>query len=484
MRDRPPWRERVRRWGPIFLAAVAVRIIYWAIVLPHWTPISDADQYDKIARSLADGTGYGLQFPQIVHHPTAFRPPLLPLLLTPGHWLFGEAMWPGRLLSVVLGSVVVVLAGVLAARIGGRRAGYLAALVVMFSPPLLANDTITLTEPLALLLGLAAILLLDEGRFLQAGLTTGLLLLTRPNGYLVVGILALWAWRKLGPRAAIGLVAVAACVLAPWMVRNRVQLGTWTVNTSDGFTLAAIYAPPAQAAQTAQTAQTAGIFTDPVLSPAFNSDEDVRLSQFNEGEWNALLTERAIAGLRNHPAYVLQVLASNVPAFFELDPSASIDAQRIDGRRLGLLPLTRPVFYVTSILGLVGLARYWRDHRVRVVAAITGQYVVLSLLLVAPPRLRAPFDLACSIGLGLLLASLWGAQRDRLGLRRGSGDLDRGPAEVAGIAAVGVASRALVPLRPGGVAGAEDPGCVSESGEPAGTGAGRTADEHRAGQVG
>jgi 4-amino-4-deoxy-L-arabinose transferase-like glycosyltransferase len=152
----------VRRWGPTFLAAVAVRIAYWVVVQPHWIPDSDADQYDKIARSLANGTGYGLQFPQIVHHPTAFRPPLLPLLLTPGHWLFGEALWPGRLLSVILGSTVVVLAGVLAARIGGRRAGYLAALVVMFSPPLLANDTITLTEPLALLLGLAAILLLTR----------------------------------------------------------------------------------------------------------------------------------------------------------------------------------------------------------------------------------------------------------------------------------------------------------------------------------
>lgn len=216
----------MRRWGPAFLAAVVVRLAYWAIVLPRWTPVSDADQYDKIARSLADGTGYGLQFPQIVHHPTAFRPPLLPLLLTPGHWLFGEALWPGRLLNVVLGSLVVVLAGVLATRVGGRRSGHLAALIVMFSPPLLANDTITLTEPLALLLGLAAILLLDEGRYLQTGLATGLLLLTRPNGYLVVAILALWAWRKVGPRAAVGLVTVAACVLAPWLVRNRVQLGT------------------------------------------------------------------------------------------------------------------------------------------------------------------------------------------------------------------------------------------------------------------
>ena len=482
--DQRPWWGRVRRWGPAFLAAVVVRLAYWAIVLPRWTPVSDADQYDKIARSLADGTGYGLQFPQIVHHPTAFRPPLLPLLLTPGHWLFGEALWPGRLLNVVLGSLVVVLAGVLATRVGGRRSGHLAALIVMFSPPLLANDTITLTEPLALLLGLAAILLLDEGRYLQTGLATGLLLLTRPNGYLVVAILALWAWRKVGPRAAVGLVTVAACVLAPWLVRNRVQLGTWRLNTSDGFTLAAIYAPPSQAA---------GFFTDPVLSPAFNNDEEVRLSQFNEGGWNALLTDRAIAGLRANPAYVPQVVLSNVPAFFELDPNAAIHAQRIDGRRLGLLPLTRPILHLTTVLGLVGLSRYWRDHCVRVIAAITAQYVVLSLLLVASPRLRAPFDLACAIGVSLLLGWLADrrrpgdralAQRDHLGLRRGSGHLDGRPAEVTGILAVGVASGALIPLLPGGVPGAKDAGCVAEGGEAAGTGARGAADQHRAGQIG
>ena len=477
----------MRRWGPTFLAAVAVRIAYWVVVQPHWIPDSDADQYDKIARSLANGTGYGLQFPQIVHHPTAFRPPLLPLLLTPGHWLFGEALWPGRLLSVILGSTVVVLAGVLAARIGGRRAGYLAALVVMFSPPLLANDTITLTEPLALLLGLAAILLLDEGRYLQAGFVTGLLLLTRPNGYLVVAILALWVWRKLGPRAAVALVAVAACVLVPWLVRNRVQLGTWTLNTSDGFTLAAIYAQPAQAA---------GTFTDPVLSPAF-SDPEVRLSQFNEGEWNALLTDRAIEGITSNPGYIPQVVGSNLPAFFEIDPSRSVVAQRIDGRRLGLLPLVRPLFVLTTILGLVGLARHWRDNRVRVIAAITAQYVVLSLLLVAPPRLRAPFDLACSIGLGLLLGwfadwrwpsdrtrTLRSAERDGLGLRRGPGHLDRGPAEVAGVPTAGIAAGALVPLLPGGVTRSKSPGRVTKGGEAAGTGARGAADQHRAGQIG
>ena len=467
------------------MAAVAVRLAYWAIVHPRWRPNADADQYDRIARSLAAGNGYGLHFPELAQHPTAFRPPLLPLLLTPGHWLFGEALWPGRLLSVVVGSAVVVLAGVLAARIGGRRAGYLAALVVMFSPPLLANDTITLTEPLALALGLAAILLLDEGRTVQAGLAIGLLLLTRPNGYLVVAILALWAWRRLGIRSALGLVAVAACVVAPWMVRNRIQVGTWSLSTSDGFTLAAIYGAPSQRV---------GHFIDPVLAAEW-ADPEVRLSQFDEAVWNATLTQRAIDGFTDNPGYVRHIAWHNARGYFELQPELNTFAETNDGRRLGLLPLTRPVFYVTTVLGLIGLARHWRDHRVRVIAAITAQYVVLSLLLVAPPRLRAPFDLACSIGLGLLLGwfadrrrppdeALGGTQGDGLGLRGRTGDLDRRPAEVAGVPTVGVVARILMPLRPGGVSGPEGSRGVPKRGEAARPGTSGTADQHGAGQVG
>ena len=67
-------------------------------------------------------------------------------LRTPGALLFDHALWPARLLKVVLGSLVVGLAGVLAARIAGRTAGWCTAAVAAVYPPLLANDTVTLTE--------------------------------------------------------------------------------------------------------------------------------------------------------------------------------------------------------------------------------------------------------------------------------------------------------------------------------------------------
>ena len=385
---------RVRRWWPVFAVAAGARGLYWALVTPHWRPASDAVQYWGLGYALSNGDGFSMVFPQLEMHPTAFRPPLYPALLAPGSVLFDDALWPHRLLNLVIGSAVAVLAGVLAARIGGRRAGIAAGLVVALYPPLIANDTVTLTEPLALLLLLGAVLAADERRWALSGAACGLLLLTRPNGYLVVAILALWLWRAVGWRRGLGLVGVAAVVVVPWLVRNQVQVGTWRLTTSDGFTIAAVYNTPAQEADN---------FVDPVFSPAY-SDLDHRFAQFDEAGWNARLTDESIEALKHNKRYVGTVAWRNARGFFELDPSLNRYPERVDGRRWSFRQAVLPLFFVVTVAGIVGLARHRRDPRVVVIALLTAQFVALSLLLVAPPRLRAPFDRAMAIGAGRAIA--------------------------------------------------------------------------------
>ncbi len=401
MRITPRTRARSARWWPVFAVAAVARGLYWALVTPHWQPRSDAVQYWGLGYALSNGDGFSMVFPQLEMHATAFRPPLYPVLLVPGSFLFDQALWPHRLLNLLIGSAVAVLAGVLAARIGGRRAGVVAGLVVALYPPLIANDTVTLTEPLALLLLLAAMLAADERRWALAGASCGLLLLTRPNGYLVVAVLAAWVWRQAGWRRALGLAGVALLVVFPWLVRNQVQVGTWRLTTSDGFTIAAVYNTPAQEA---------GNFVDPVFSPAY-SDLDHRFAQFDEVEWNDKLTSESIEALKGNKRYVGTVLVRNAKGYFELDPSLNRYPERVDGRRWGFRQAMLPLFFAVTAAGLVGLAQRWRDPRVVVLALLTAQFVALSLLLVAPPRLRAPFDLAMCIGVGLLVA--WVLDRRR-----------------------------------------------------------------------
>jgi 4-amino-4-deoxy-L-arabinose transferase-like glycosyltransferase len=385
----------------VFGGAAAVRLLYWALVTPDWTPEADADQYVQLARALADGDGFAMQFPQLEVHATAFRPPLLPIVLAPGAWLAGDALWPARLVVLLLGSVAVVLVGQYAARIGGRTAGWVAAGVMAVYPPVLANDTVTLTEPLALVLVFWALLALDERRWLPCALAAGLLVLVRPNAYLVVVVLAASLLVWVGWRRALAFAGVVVLVVLPWSVRNQVQVGTPRLTTSDGFTLAAIYAPQSQAA---------GHFVDPVYDPSFD-DARFRWAQFDEAAWSAELSEVALEGVRDRPTYVLVTMRTNASAYFEIEPSRNRWAEENDGRDWGFRSAALPLYWLVTVAGLAGIATHLRDRRLWPLLAIVAQFVVVSLALVAPPRLRTPFDVLCCIGVGLLAAAV--AERAR-----------------------------------------------------------------------
>ena len=386
----------IQRVGALSVAvALIARALYWWLVTPEWIPRSDADQYLQIARNLADGDGYSLIFPQLELHATAFRPPLYPAILSVPAWLFGpDVLWPSRLLSLLLGLAVVAAVVWLVGRIASPTAALVTGLLVALYPPLIANDTVTLTEPLALLLLVLLLIALDTPRPCLAGLLAGLILLTRPNAYLVVLVAALAVWRLVGWRKAAACVGVALVVVSPWAIRNQIEMGSPRLTTSEGFTIAAIYAPAAQGA---------GAFVDPVFSPAYDGDGDVRLSQFDEAAWNDRLMQLGIDTLADNPDYLVDVVTRNGLSYLELSTTENEVAERLDGRNLGFRAATLPLFYVVTLLGAAGLLSNWRRPQLWPAMLIVAQFAVLSLLLVAPPRLRGPFDLLMCIGVGLFV---------------------------------------------------------------------------------
>ncbi|MDQ3980993.1 MAG: hypothetical protein M3314_15840, partial [Actinomycetota bacterium] len=58
-----------------------MRVLYVVIVLRDYAPVSDALHYHSLAAAIGDGGGFVHEFPFGYPHPTAFRPPLYPLLL-------------------------------------------------------------------------------------------------------------------------------------------------------------------------------------------------------------------------------------------------------------------------------------------------------------------------------------------------------------------------------------------------------------------
>jgi hypothetical protein len=376
--------------------AVVVRLAYLAAFARDYSPRSDADHYETIAAAVANGRWLDVQFPFDYRHPTAFRPPLYPLLLGGFYRVTGVHVGVGQLLNVALGASVVVLAALIAAHVAGRRGGILAGIAVAVYPPLLANDVVLLSEPLSLALTLLVVLLLMRDRPVWAGLTCGLLMLTRPSAQLLVVVLGAWVMWRFGWRAAARFAAVAVLVAVPWVVRNWVLVGSPTLVTSNGYNLVAVYSEEAEATEG---------FAEAIFDPRFR---DLVLQNRNEAELDRAYRDHALDAIRDDPAMPLRAIRHHLAGYFELQPGDNESAERDDGRNIAVRNVTLPLFYLVTIAGVVGLWRLRRRRGAELLLLVAAYLTVASLAAVAAPRLRGPLDLVAAIGVGLLLADLTG----------------------------------------------------------------------------
>ncbi|MCL4846253.1 MAG: glycosyltransferase family 39 protein [Acidobacteria bacterium] len=244
-------------WG---LALVLLGALVLRVPLAARAPspgIADPTYYYNVARSLADGRGFEVDFlwqfhqpPADVTHQTNYYPPLAAVLVAGGMATAGRSVGAALIAPVVFGAVVLplfawALAGVAGLQGGGRL---FAAAAVASMPEFVLNavrtDTTIFFVPFAglSLLGLGAWLAAPEaprGRWwmAMAGLAAGLAYLTRLDGLLLVPtalvVLAVAArrvagrsrWLSLGTALVAFLVPLLA-VTAPWLVRNHLVLGT------------------------------------------------------------------------------------------------------------------------------------------------------------------------------------------------------------------------------------------------------------------
>jgi hypothetical protein len=226
----------------IVLVAVALRA---AVIARGWGTLDDPDNYLPMARSLASGEGFAFN-----GKPTAYRPPLYPLILALLLEGLGDRVLLGTaLLHLVLGAATVWLTAAAAIRFGAtQRRAMIAALVTACDPVLVWQSRSVMTETAsAFLVALALAGLSWNGLrgAIMGGLAFGLAALCRPSilapaGATVLGSLAAVPGRmreRLVRTSAIGLATVL--VLLPWMIRNLQVLGepVWTT-THGGYTLA------------------------------------------------------------------------------------------------------------------------------------------------------------------------------------------------------------------------------------------------------
>jgi len=221
---------RRRAYAVVLAACVLPRL---AVLLHERSGILDnMEKSDALARVLLKTGTFGY----VPGEPSANTQPLYGWFLWLVYWVAGKHWWSvgGAQLLVAAATALVVY------EIGRRRfsarVGLVAALAATLQPYLVWHDVHGNREILDQLLGAAMFgLALVARRPLTGaalGLVTGVAILSNSRLVLLpVAFAAYLLWQRAGWVTALAVPVLAAVALAPWLVRNKVQVGCFAITT-------------------------------------------------------------------------------------------------------------------------------------------------------------------------------------------------------------------------------------------------------------
>ena len=241
-------------------AAVGLRLGFTQVGISGGGP-GDAGFYHLLANAIADGHGYSVPLAGVsgagalddysgATVPTAHHPPLFSALLAIPAALGLDSYGQLRAAGCAIGAITIPLVGLAGRRLGGAPLGLLAAALAVVYPPLVAYDSVLLSEslyaPLVAATILAALWCAERPSWRRGavlGAAIGLAALTRSEALLLLVLLVPFVTRGTGRGAwaqpALAAVAAAALVVAPWCARNTIAFDRPVgITTGDGPVLA------------------------------------------------------------------------------------------------------------------------------------------------------------------------------------------------------------------------------------------------------
>jgi hypothetical protein len=236
----PSWIELV---GWVLFAGFALAILGLSYASGSTFDYGDEREYAELARNLASGNGYVLQGQH-----TAFRPPAWVLILAPA-----AAIGASNQVLSLIPAICLIIAALLAARLGSSILGYPWGLLVGFAVLLYPLNVYTATTlypqtfTLALLMWLWVLMAklntssdLPMLLALLSGVACAAMTLAAPTMiFSSVAVLA-WLWFRSQHRLRFLVVAGLGFVLPilAWTIRNLVSLGSAVIiSTSGGLNL-------------------------------------------------------------------------------------------------------------------------------------------------------------------------------------------------------------------------------------------------------
>lgn len=405
--------------------AFAVRVATLLSVAPTKTDGGDPLFYHVTANLLAHGRGFPEPLNFVAYQrwiPSALHGPAYPVILSLSSRLGGTSYFDHKFLSILIGTGVVALTMVLAARIvpdpHRRSATLIAGCAAAVYPNLWIVDSIMFPEGLMALFTLG--LVLSSYRWISRpsyrsaaviGLCLGASALTRGEGVLLALLLVVPVMigaRNLPLRRRllhIGSAALACLLLVgPWTLRNNKSFDVFVPLSTNGNELF-VYANCPEAYD--------GKFLGFWL---FQCQEDLRATSGepsgDEAEKSLYWRRQGFEYAGNHLGELPKVLAARVARQWELfrplqnTEFAPIEGRNKDAARLGLM-----AYFAMLPCALVGLI-WLRRRRIRLlpIGAVAACITLTAAYAYGTTRFRVPFEpllcLLAAVGLSRLLLPL------------------------------------------------------------------------------
>jgi len=410
----------------LLIAALGIRVAQ--IERSPYRPHNDAATYNHLASEIANtgdydtGTGPGSGAAGS-RGPTAYFPPGFPYFLAAvdlldGHEAGGRtAVRPEQFAQAALGTLAVALIGLVALEAFGPLVGLVSLTLAAFYPVLIEVSGALLAENLLIVFELAAVWAALRTRrsghpyrwTTAAGVCIGLATLTHQNGILLLIPLGLGVW-SVRPRwsaralTAPALLAVTALLtIAPWTIRNAVELHRLIpVSDESGITLVGTYNPTSAAfkpvpykwrlfwsiAEDAQLVHDVGRFSEPALGDRLQS--------------------QALHYIAHHPLAPLEVAYHNTLRMFELEGSfawkASAAAQSLEA---GVAHIGVISFWVLCVAAGLGACTRFARRAPRWLWAVPLLFALSVVFVnVETPRFREPVDPFLILLAGCAIASV------------------------------------------------------------------------------
>lgn len=408
-----------RLLGVLALAAVvglALRIV--VLVQSRWDiPVGqdDAGYYARQGRLIRHGHGFIDPFAYLYSdgrlvRPSAQHPPLFSLLMAGADAIGLGSINGMRLVGCVVGSVGIVVVGLLGREIAGRRVGMIAAGVAALYPIWWLSDSLLQAEALYMPL-VAGTLLLGYrlwkrptlGRSAALGFVGALAALTRSEGVLLLVLVAacvLFLRHGLPGIRRFQLLAVtllvAGATVAPWLVYNATRFDRPVLmSTNDGATLADTNCPAAY------SGPGLGLYVFQCHVPAVDESGD-------ESDRARRLTEVGLRYARDHAGRLPVVVAARVGRVWGVfRPIDTIRADIVHTWSDGAAQLLAWSYALVAIGGLVGFF-VLRRRRVPIsplVAAIVA-VTITAATTYGIIRFRVPGDVAFVVLFAVTLDAL------------------------------------------------------------------------------